>query len=38
MIQPRRKKILPNMAQKLPILEIINPMAEMTNVPQPMRL
>ena len=30
--------MLPNIAQKFPILEIIKPMAEMTNVPQPMRL
>jgi len=33
-----KKKILPNMAQKLPMLEIINPIAEIINKIQPIRL
>jgi len=33
-----KKKILPNIAQKLPILDIINPMAEIINKIQPIKL
>jgi len=33
-----KKKILPNIAQKLPMLEIINPMAEIINKIQPIKL
>jgi hypothetical protein len=33
---PIKKNRLPNIAQKLPMLEIINPTAEITKVTQPM--
>jgi len=33
-----KKKILPNIAQKLPMLDIINPMAEIINKIQPIKL
>jgi len=33
-----KKKTLPNIAQKLPMLEIINPMAEIINKIQPIKL
>ena len=33
-----KKKILPNIAQKFPMLEIINPTADMINKIQPKRL
>jgi hypothetical protein len=33
-----KKNILPNIAQKLPILEIIKPTADMINKIQPIRL
>ena len=36
--QATKKKILPNIAQKFPMLEIINPTADMINKIQPKRL
>ena len=36
--QATRKKTLPNIAQKLPILEMTKPIAEMMNRIQPIRL
>ena len=33
-----RKKILPNIAQKLPMLEMMKPIAEMMNRSHPIRL
>ena len=37
-IQATRKKILPNIAQKLPMLDIINPIADIINKIHPTKL
>jgi|TARA_B100001996_G_scaffold59833_1_gene42640 hypothetical protein len=37
-IHATRKKILPNIAQKFPILDIINPKADIINKTQPIKL